>query len=103
MLVFNCSGRHLTGADRRSVRRAYRRKQRKHAARLRSSLGPLEGAQQAREARRREERELVQTMGDQVYGAMISTVHFGPHRGNVLFDFAGWSVSPVGRFPTVRI
>ena len=103
MLVFNCTGRPLTGADRRSLRRQYRRMQRRHAAMLRCVLGPLEGAQQAREARRREERELVQVLGDLVYGAMISPSNCEPRRGNVLFDFRVWPVSPVGRFPTVRL
>lgn len=63
MKIYNCTGQHLTGADRRFLRRLYNRKFRTQRAWMASYYGDEEGAAMAKKIRQSQERTLTQDDG----------------------------------------
>lgn len=102
MRAFNLTGRHLTGADKRSLARQAQRKRTHHRRSLVGHYGAEKGIPLAREIARRNERELLSMDGDRPTGAGV----WRGTDGRAFLDFALWSAdpakSPAGRFPVVR-
>lgn len=63
MKIYNCTGQHLTGADRRFLRRLYNRKFRSQRVWMISYYGDEEGAAMAKKIRQSQERTLTQDDG----------------------------------------
>lgn len=80
MLVFNCTNRHLTGSERRTLRREWVRRCRQHRALLIAVYGLEKGGEMATRIRRDQERELIQEETDGVY-LLANAVWAGPRRG----------------------
>lgn len=67
MRVFNATGQRLTGADKRSLARDWRRLQRKHLKRMIRYKGEEEGSELSKRIRQAQEKMLIQVEPDGVH------------------------------------